>query len=263
MGLLDRLAADLISDSIGVSPRMTRRLVRRAVGSPLLLAGGAALAGALINEMVRGQQPGGTGGPSTWAPPGSVPPPPPPPPGSQGATGASPAWAPPPPPPGADASEAAAPMFWVPPPPPPPATAAVDETAAGVSANGDETALEPELPPAMLFAVVRTMVAAALADGTLSPAERTRIQQRLGSSELPEEQAAQVRSELLMPASPAELAAMVTSDAERELLYRFAALVTMTDAGVSPAEAAWLQTFAGALGLSAERAKALAGELFG
>jgi len=53
------------------------------------------------------------------------------------------------------------------------------------------------------------------------------------------------------------------SDAERELLYRFAALVTMTDAGVSPAEAAWLSGFAAALGLSAERAKALEGELFG
>ncbi len=29
MGLLDHLAADLISDSIGVSPRMTRRRARR------------------------------------------------------------------------------------------------------------------------------------------------------------------------------------------------------------------------------------------
>ena len=121
---------------------------------------------------------------------------------------------------------------------------------------------EPELPPAALFAVVRTMVAAALADGTLSPAERARIQERLGSGELPEEQAAQVRRELLMPASPEELAAMVSSDTERELLYRFAAHVTMTDAGVSPAEAAWLASFAAALGLAAERAKALEGELF-
>lgn len=232
MGLLDLLAANLISDSIGVSPRMTRRLVRRAVGSPLLLAGGAALAGALINEMVHGQQAGAAGGPSTWAPPGSIPPPPPPPPGAQSGTeGSAPAWLPPPPPPAAAAEEAAAP--------------------------------QTELPPATLFAVVRTMVAAALADGTLSPAERTRIQERLGSDELSEEQAAQVRRELLVPASPAELAAMAASDAERELLYRFAALVTMTDAGVSPAEAAWLNGFAAALGLSADRAKALEGELFG
>ena len=231
MGLLDRLAADLISDSIGVSPRMTRRLVRRAVGSPLLLAGGAALAGALIGEMVRGQQAGATGGPSTWAPPGSVPPPPPPPPGAQGAVGgATPAWSPPPPPPAADA--------------------------------GDESGAEPELPAATLYAVVRTMVAAALADGALSPTERARIQDKLGSGELPEEQAAQVRRDLLRPASPAELAAMVESDGERELLYRFAALVTRTDAGVSPTEAAWLGTLAAALGLYPERAKALEAELF-
>jgi hypothetical protein len=56
---------------------------------------------------------------------------------------------------------------------------------------------------------------------------------------------------------------MAASDAERELLYRFAALVTMTDAGVSPAEATWLASFAAALGLSAKRAKALEGDLFG
>jgi hypothetical protein len=255
MGLLDLLAANLISDSIGVSPRMTRRLVRRAVGSPLLLAGGAALAGALINEMVHGQQAGAAGGPSTWAPPGSVPPPPPPPP---------PAWSPPPPPPATAASEAPAPPTWMPPPPPqaeaPKPTA---DEAAAASGIDEAAAAEPELPAATLFAVVRTMVAAALADGTLSPAERTRIQEQLGSGELAEEQAAQVRRELLMPASPAELAAMAASDAERELLYRFAALVTMTDAGVSPAEATWLGCFAAARGLSAARAKALEGELFG
>ena len=264
MGLLDLLAANLISDSIGVSPRMTRRLVRRAVGSPLLLAGGGALAGALINEMVHGQQAGAGGGPSTWAPPGSVPPPPPPPPPGApgGLEGAAPAWSPPPPPPATSAREAAAPPAWLPPPPPAAAPALAADDAEAASEIDEATAAEPELPPATLYAVVRTMVAAALADATLSPAERTRIQERLGSGELLEEQAAQVRRELLMPASPAELAATVTSDAERELLYRFAALVTMTDAGVSPAEAAWLASFAAALGLPPERAKALETDLF-
>jgi tellurite resistance protein len=245
MGLLDRLAADLISDSIGVSPRMTRRLVRRAVGNPLLLAGGAALAGAFLSEMVRGQQAGAGSGPSTWAPPGSVPPPPPPPPlpGAQGVVG-EPA------------------PTWVPPPPPPPPTAAPSDEPATSAVAGDESDAEPELPAPTLYAVVRTMVAAALADGTLSAAERTRIQEKLGSGELPEEQVAQVRRDLLMPASPAELAALVEGEAERELLYRFAALVTMTDEGVSPTEAAWLGTLAAALGLYPERAKALEAELF-
>ncbi len=147
------------------------------------------------------------------------------------------------------------PPTWVPPPPPPASSPAPDEPAHEIEA-------EPELPASTLYAVVRTMVAAALADGTLSPAERARIQERLGSAELPEEQAAQVRRDLLMPASPAELAAMVESAAERELLYRFAALVVTTDSGIAAVEAAWLASLAAALGLAAERAQALEGELF-
>jgi uncharacterized membrane protein YebE (DUF533 family) len=73
---------------------------------------------------------------------------------------------------------------------------------------------------------------------------------------------AQVRRELVMPATPVELAVMATTVAERELLYRFAALVTATEAGVSPLEGIWLGNLAAALELSAERAKALEAELF-
>ena len=249
MGFLDRIAADLISDSIGVSPRMTRQLVRKAVGNPLLLAGGAALAGALFSELARGQQGAGSG-PSTWAPP----PPPPP--------SAPPSAAVPAPPVGADAAASTAGALppWLPPPPPAPAAAA---GAGAPEPPGEEDAagLEADLPPHLLFPVVRTMVAAALADGTLSAAERARIEERLGSGELPEEQAAQVRRELVMPATPVELAAMASTDAERELLYRFAALVTATETGVSTLESIWLGNFAGALALSPERARALEASL--
>lgn len=56
---------------------------------------------------------------------------------------------------------------------------------------------------------------------------------------------------------------MAASEAERELLYRFAALVTTTEAGVSPLEAIWLGNLAAALELPPERAKALEAELFG
>src|SRR5581483_10618542 len=116
MGFLDRLAGDLIADSIGLPPGLTRGLVRRALGNEVVLMGGAALAGALVSEMARGQQ----GQPGTaWGapppPPGApawVPPPPPPPGGPAG-------WTPPPPPPPAPGDASA----FVPPPPPPPASA--------------------------------------------------------------------------------------------------------------------------------------------
>jgi len=115
----------------------------------------------------------------------------------------------------------------------------------------------------VLYAVVRTMVAAALADGVLAPSERARIQEQLGSGELPPEQADQVRQDLLLPATPEELAALVGNDAERALLYRFAALVTRVDAGVSVAEQVWLGRLGSALGLGADRLRQLEAELFG
>ncbi len=263
MGFLDRIAADLISDSIGVSPRMTRKLVRKAVGNPLLLAGGAALAGALFSELARGQQQGTGSGPSTWAPPpppGQQPPLPPIP-----SSGAAP---PPPPTPlvssAADTNTGAGTLpAWLPPPPPPAPAATTGAEAADQVEEKDAPDAEADLPPHLLFPVVRTMVAAALADGTLSAAERARIEEQLASGELPEEQAAQIRRELVMPATPVELAAMASTDAERELLYRFAALVTATETGISTLESIWLGNFAGALGLPHERASALEASLFG
>ena len=165
---------------------------------------------------------------------------------------------------GADASTGAGALpAWLPPPPPPPAPAATADAEAADQVEQDEAPDAADLPPHLLFPVVRTMVAAALADGTLSAAERVRIEEQLASGELPEEQAAQVRRELVMPATPVELAAMASTDAERELLYRFAALVTATETGISTLESIWLGNLAGALGLSHERASALEASLFG
>lgn len=251
MGLLDRLVGDLLAKSVGVSPRKARRLVRSAVGSRVLLAGGAALAGALISEMARGQQ--GAAGPSTqpaWAPP------PPPEPGAPQA----PAWVPPPPPaPVATAPSAPQPTPPVP-PPPAPGTAAPGTESAGTAV--EPVGAETDLPAPLLFAVVRTMVAAALADGALGATERTRIQERLAGGELPEAQAAQVRSELLVPAVPDELAAMVTGAAEAEVLYRFAALVLNADGGITATERAWLARLGEALDLPPGRCRELEAELF-
>jgi len=259
MGLLDRLAADLISDSIGVSPWMTRRLVRRAVGNPWMLAGAAGLGGVLLSEMMRQQQ--GTGsGPSTWGPP-----PPPPPPGATPPPPPPPDWTPPPPPPGGSLDPATATPPEPPPPPPPTMPPAVAHLFAPSSASdapvASEAEPEPELPGRLLYAVVRTMVAAALADGTLAASERAKIQDRLTSGELGEEQVTQVRRDLVVPAGPEELAEMVTSFAERELLYRFAVLVVATDAGVSALEREWLGKLGAALGLTVERRAELEAEL--
>lgn len=106
------------------------------------------------------------------------------------------------------------------------------------------------------------MVAAALADGVLMPSERDRIQEQLGSGELSADQTAQVRKELVFPATPEELAAMAQADSERALLYRFAALVTRVDAGVSAEEEAWLMRLGAALALDEARRRQLEAELF-
>ncbi len=281
MGLLERLAADLISDALPGSSRTKRRLVRRAVGSPVLLAGGAAIAGALISELMHEGQPGqGLLGAAPWA---SAPLPPPPPQGASAPplpplpnlpslpVAPSPSPAPPsvPPPPPTPPAVASAPASVAPPAAAPPPPAPASAPAAAVAGGGvaapstaeDETG-EAALPAPLLFAVVRTMVAAALADGTLAPAERARIQGHLGTGELGDDQEAQVRRDLILPATPGELAAMASGGAEREVLYRFAALVVNVDAGTSALEAAWLSQLGAALALAPERCRALEAELF-
>jgi hypothetical protein len=56
------------------------------------------------------------------------------------------------------------------------------------------------------------------------------------------------------------LAAATAED--RELLYRFGALVVLAGGQCAPAERAWLDRFAAALGLAAERREALEREIF-
>ena len=74
---------------------------------------------------------------------------------------------------------------------------------------------DDELPPEVTYAVVRTMVAAALADGHLAPEEKAIIQKHLGESGLSEAQTAQVHQDLVLPPGPAELAALA-GDAEAQ-----------------------------------------------
>ncbi len=165
----------------------------------------------------------------------------------QGARSQPDATPPPPPPPGATSTKPPLPPIPNAPPPPPPVP--VSEA-------------EEELPNDLLYAIVRTMTASALADGHLGPREKEAIHRRLGESGLRPEQIEQIHKELLLPATPEELAALVEDPSDRELLFRFAALVGLADDSVSEVERAWLSKLANALGIAEGRSEEIVGEVF-
>lgn len=157
------------------------------------------------------------------APPGAAPPPPPPPPG----------------------------RAQVPPPPPPPPQ---NLAASPPAAN--------ELPTELTYAVVRTMVAAAFADGELGPRERQLIEGRLAESGLGDERVAQIRRDLEAPLLPHEVAELAADPGPRAILYRAAALVLLADDEVSDLERRWLADLASALELSDVGRQELEREIF-
>lgn len=227
MGFLDRLVGDMIERGTGYN---ARKMVRRVGGRNIMLLGGALVGGALLEQKMRGGSatsfsgPRSSGGTATTVPPRS-----------------SAAGSPPPPPPPPEGARAAVP------PPPPPGAGGADE--------------REEIPVELLFAIVRTMVAASLADGELAPDERSVIEARLGEAPFSQDQIERVRKELLLPATPSELATLVEGE-DREVLMRFGLLVALAHEGVSEAERAWLGRLAAALELDAERMKELEAEIF-
>jgi len=174
--------------------------------------------------------------------------------GKSGKTGAG---TPPPPPSGGP----------VPPdlPPLPP----LPTTGGGEEGESETAERASELPRELLFAVVRTMAAAALADGEMAPEERAALEGHLDDSGLHPEQIQRVRKDLVLPPTPGELAEMVEELPEqqaaeaRETLFRAAALIVHADREVSDVETAWLGKLAAELGLSPEQADALRAEVFG
>ncbi len=243
MGFLDRMISDLIQDNTGFN---ARRLVRKIGGGKLLAMGGAALAAGMFAEKqgesrqrraneTFGQGQGQQDGQSATAPPppGALPGPPPPLPGQQAA--------PPPPLPGQQA-------------PPPPVPGAIPETPAEVP--------DDELPQEVTYAIIRTMVAAALADGHMAPEEKSIIEKHLGESGLSEEQTAQIHRDLALPPSPGELATLAGDPATCEVLYRFGALVVLADQKTSDLERGWLKRLATALELGDDHRTALEAEIF-
>lgn len=222
MGFLDRMVSDLVKSSTGFN---ARPFVRAVGGKNLLLIGGAALAGALAAEKMREGQPP--------QPAGSVPPPPPPPLPGRGQT-----QTPLPPLPGTAA----------PPPPPPP--------------RSEQVAPDDEVPKELVFAIVRTLVAGALADGEMHTEEKTLIESRLGESGLEPEQIQRIQKDMVIPPSPAELGSLVATQEDRELLYRFGALVVAKDGTIDEHEKVWLDRLGDAFGIPPEQRRSFEREVF-
>lgn len=249
MGLIEGMLGDLIGSSTGIDTRKARRLMRKVGMSKLLMMGGAAALGGLAMSKASGSTGlpgfggsggGGQGGSRTQVPPSA---------GSGG--GSAPVDLPPLPPlpstpaGGPSAGQAA-------PPPPPP----------GASPESGPEPVEDELPLEAEVAAIRTMVAAALADGNLSEEERSMVLGRVGEASLPEEQAKQIRQDLVLPPSPEELAGLASAPEARETLYRLAAVVLKADGQATEAEVAWLGSLAEAFGIDLARKVALEEEVF-
>lgn len=244
MGFLDRLVGGMLKESVGYD---VGKITRMIGGKNLLMLGaGAALAGGAASGFGQGE----SDGPSTWQDPPR-----------QGA-------APPlPPVPGAPAGPSAAPTSL---PPVPSIPTAVATPASDLSspdlpspdlppvpsappAVQSEPAPEPVISPQLTYALVRCMVSAALADGHLDDKEKAMILGHLEESNLDAEQRQQVHRDLVIPPSPADLAALSDSFDEREAMYRFAALVILTDDDISEFEREWLDRLAVSFAFDGER----------
>ncbi len=261
MGFLDRMISDLIQDNTGIN---ARRLVRKIGGGKILAMGGAAIAASVMAEkhgMFGGQQTPAPGAPAPGIPPtGGAAGPPPTVPVGQTRPGQAASPGPPPPPP-IPGSQPPPPQPVAPPPPPPVPGAAANPEVPAAPAEAAE-ATDSELPPELTYAIVRTMVAAALADGHMASEEKAMVQKHLGDSGLSEEQTSQIHKDLVLPPSPAELAALTDDQPGREMLYRFGALVVLADQRTSDLERGWLERLATAFEFDAEHKAELEAEIF-
>jgi tellurite resistance protein len=246
--LLDTLITQAIKQSTGYD---AGRMVRKIGGSNLLLTGGALLAGGLAVDHMR--QKGGLGGLLGSAPPAPAMSPPSPPPQS-----GIPSWLPPLPP------QAVAPpppaQTSVPAPPastPGPAAAASVATLAGPAA----AATDGEVPEGLAHALVRTMIAAALADGRMTAEERAAIREEIGRADLSPHQVRELQQDMVLPPGPEEIAALVADAAGGEVLFRFAVAALSADGQRTAAEQAWLDQLAAALALDAARRQDLESEV--
>ncbi len=245
MGFLDRMLAGAIEQSTGFK---ARGLVRAIGSRRLLTLGGAALAGGMLAQSA--QQGGFRGSRSPSGGTGTVVPP-----SSNRPTPGAPAATPPPPVSSLPPVPGAAPAEM----PPLPSTPSSDVRAPLPPLPGEP----PEEGDAQFQVVaLRTVVAAALADGEIAAEERGLLQEHLSSSDLPETDRQRIQGDLLAPAAPAALAADYPAGEDPTALVALAIAMLRSDGEMVASERAWLGELASALGVPADRVTQIEGELF-
>ena len=258
MGFLDSMVGELIRRETGFN---AKPLLRKIGGRRLMMMGGAALAGGMLAQQANkqgafgGSMLGGTGGGAVGGgpPSGAALPPTP---------GQVPSTTP-------DRVPPEAPTNLPPLPPPPggPSTAVAPPDVAAPSEVPPMPITEAELedgdapPVELLYVVVRTMIAAALADGELSDQEKAAIESHLDDSGLTDVQQKQIRRDLVIAPAVGELAGMLPDGEDPEVLLQFAILVLRADHSLEEIELQWLSRLAVALGVEETRAKELVQEL--
>lgn len=145
--------------------------------------------------------------------------------------------APPPPPPGV--AQGGAP----PPPPPMPETAPVASPSAGAPPSAGPAAQE------LSVRLIRIMVAAAHADGTMDAAEERAVLDKMRGAELTQEEKLFLLNELHQPRGLEELTAGITDPSVAKTMYMLAVATISID---TERERAWLNELAGLLGISKE-----------
>jgi uncharacterized membrane protein YebE (DUF533 family) len=124
----------------------------------------------------------------------------------------------------------------------PPLEAVADAIGLPEGMMGGATEPEGDLAERL----VRAMIAAANADGKITPAERRKITEQMDLLGFPSEAASLIDAELDGPPDAARIAALATNDEEATQIYT-ASLLVVNQRG--EAEKGWLDALAGALKL--------------
>lgn len=132
------------------------------------------------------------------------------------------------------------------------------ERLAGMLGGGSEPEeqAQTELDDPKALLLIRAMVAAANADGEISPEERQRILAKLDEAEAGPEERQILERELARPRSVDELAREVHDEETAEQVYVASRIAMNPD---TPAERAYLQYLASRLDLPPDRTQALDG----
>jgi uncharacterized membrane protein YebE (DUF533 family) len=148
---------------------------------------------------------------------------------------------PPPPPPPANGPAWGGRTMQPPPPPPPSVAPATPPSAAAAAASPQENTED------LAIRLIRVMIAAAHADGSLDEAEEKAILDRLRNAGLSQEERLFLLDELHRPKSIAELTAGIADPSIAKTMYMLAVNAIAID---SPGERAWLDNLAASLSLS-------------